>query len=123
MGKALTNLMSSLKKARAIADDIDDRAQFALQDTAEFARHETTMCAVTVIVSGFLESFLREIAEETISEICGRNVPFKRLPQKIQITHFRDGALHIKKIAGGEMGLTSDAARRLASVTEPALPY
>ncbi len=130
MQNALPNLKSSLDKVRAIVDDIDAHAQDALKDAIVLARHETTLCAATVILSGFLESFLREIAEEMISDICRRSVPFNQLPSKIRVTHYWDGALHLREMARQErkadpviLAETADAARRLASVDGAQLPY
>jgi hypothetical protein len=130
MQNALTNLKASLDKVRAIADDIDAHAQDALKDAAILARHETTLCAATVILSGFLESFLREIAEEMIAEICSRSVPFDQLPSKVRVTHYWDGAAHVREMARQErsadpllLSKAADAARRLASVDGVQLPY
>jgi hypothetical protein len=130
MQNALPNFKASLDKVRAIADDIDAHAQDALKDPSVQARHETTLCAGTVILSGFLESFLREIAEEMISDICGRGIPFDQLPSKVRVTHYWDGAQHVRELAGEEKGSNplvmaqaSDAARRLASVAGAQIPY
>lgn len=130
MQNALPNFKASLDKVRAIADDIDAHVQDALKDAAIQARHETTLCAATVILSGFLESFLREVAEEMIADICSRAVPFDHLPSKIRITHYWDGALHIREMARQErsadplvLAKAADAARRLASVGAAQSPY
>jgi len=130
MQNALPNFRASLDKVRAIADDIDVHVQDALKDAAIQARHETTLCAATVILSGFLESFLREVAEEMIADICSRAVPFDQLPSKIRITHYWDGASHIREMARQERSAdplvlvkAADAARRLASVGAAQLPY
>lgn len=130
MQNALPNFKASLDKVRAIADDIDAHVQDALKGAAIQARHETTLCAATVILSGFLESFLREVAEEMIADICGRAVPFDQLPPKIRIAHYWDGALHIHEMARQEksedpllLDKAEDAARRLASVSGGQMPY
>jgi hypothetical protein len=130
MQKAFPNLKASLDKVRAISDEIDARVQDALKDPAIQARHETTLCAATVILSGFLESFLRELAEEVITDICNRAVPFDNLPSKIRVAHYWDGALYLREMARQEraedpvvLAKASDAARRLASVGSPQLPY
>jgi hypothetical protein len=130
MQRALPNLTSSIDRVRAIADDIDAHVQEALKNPAIQARHETTLCAATVILSGFLESFLREVAEEMVSEICNRAVPFNDLPSKIRITHYWEGAVHLKEMARQDkkenpvvLANAADAARRLASVGSAQLPY
>jgi hypothetical protein len=129
MQKALPNLNASLGRVRAITDDIDAHVQDALRDPTIQARHETTLCAATVILSGFLESFLREAAEEMVGEICNRQVPFDGLPSKIRVAHYWDGALHLREMARQErsedpviLAKAADAARRLASVSST-LPY
>jgi len=130
MQKALPNLKASLDRVRAITNDIDSHAQDALRDPAVQARHETTLCASTVILSGFLESFLRDVAEEVISDICTRGVPFNTLPSKIRVAHYSDGALYLQEMARLEkkenpviLTKAADAARRLASVGGSQLPY
>jgi hypothetical protein len=130
MQGALANLRSSLNRVREITSDIDANAQAALKDSAIQARHETTLCAATVILSGFLESFLKEIAEEVITDICNRSLPFANLPDKVRITHFWDGAKCVSEMARRErsenpvvLARAADAARRLASVAGSQLPY
>jgi hypothetical protein len=130
MQKALPNLKASLDTVRAITTDIDSHVQDALRDPAIQARHETTLCAATVILSGFLESFLRDVAEEVISDICSRGVPFDSLPSKIRVAHYSDGALYLQKMARQEkkedpvvLAEAADVARRLASVGAAQLPY
>jgi hypothetical protein len=88
------------------------------------------LCAATVILSGFLESFLREVAEEMVGEICNRQVPFDRLPSKIRVAHYWEGALHLREMARQErsedpviLAKAADTARRLASVGSAQLPY
>ena len=130
MQKALANLKSSLGRVRDIAVDIDANAQQALKDPAIQARHETTLCAATVILSGFLESFLRDLAEEVITDICNRALPFNTLPAKVRITHYWEGALQLREIARQEksenpvlLAETLDIAKRIASVGTVQPPY
>lgn len=130
MQKALDNLKSSLGRVRDIAVDIDANAQEALKDPAIQARHETTLCAATVILSGFLESFLRELAEDVITDICNRALPFDTLPSKVRITHYWEGSLWLREIARQEksenpvlLAEALDVAKRLASAGNAQFPY
>jgi hypothetical protein len=130
MQSVLANLQSSLNRVRDITADIDAHAQAALADPGIRARHETTLCAVTVILSGFLESFLRDIAEEVIGDICRRAIPFDSLPDRIRVTHYWKGAECLSEIARRErsespvaLAKALDTARRLASVGNPQPPY
>jgi hypothetical protein len=127
---ALDNLKASLTRVRDIAADIDAHAQCALADKAVQARHDTTLYAAAVILSGFLESFLREVAEEMITEICSRAIPFHSLPSKIRATHYWEGGEHLRDVARKErkeqpllLTKAADVARRLASVASTQGPY
>ena len=102
MQKALANLKASLDRVRDIAVDIDAHVQAALADATVHARHETALCAASVILSGFLEWFLREVAEEVITDICNRALPFDDLPPRIRVTHYWEGAACLREIARQE---------------------
>jgi len=126
MQTALKNLESSLSRVRDIADDADMHASLALSDAALRARDETVQCALAVILSGFLESFLRETAEELIAMISSRGIPFQDLPDRIRSTHFVEGGAILARQAGEErkakaarMTESEDMVRRLASVLDP----
>jgi hypothetical protein len=130
MANALANLQSSIDRVRSITADIDANALAALADPVVQDRHETILCASTVILSGFFESFLREIAEEVVTAICACSVPFGNLPDRVRVTHLWEGARRVSEFARQEksenpivLAKASDAARRLASVAGPALPY
>jgi hypothetical protein len=123
---ALANLKASLDRVRDIALDIDASAQAAMANPLVQARHATTLCAACVILSGFLESFLREIAEEIITEICSRAIPFDTLPENVRVTHYWDGSICLREGARQDkkenpivLGRSRDVARRLASVANP----
>jgi hypothetical protein len=130
MQEALLNLKTSVQRVRDIASDIDNNASAALANLAILARHQTTQCAVTVILSGFLESFMKEVAEGMISEICARNIPFQNLPDRIRVTHFLAGGYFLHQKAKDEqkarafaMTESADVVRRLASAGVPQPPY
>jgi hypothetical protein len=122
MRTALANLRTSLQRIRDITLDIDANALRALQNRSTLEMHETIQCATTVIVSGFFESFLKDVAEAFISVVTAKGIPFLKLPPKIQKTHFEDGGAMVARKARnrGEtawiMCTTHDLARRLGSV-------
>lgn len=124
MRTTLAKFSSSLNRIRDIADDIDANAFPALADPAIRGRHETVQCAATVALSGFFESFLRQIAEKFIDQLNGVNRPFILLPQRLRHTHFeRGGAALSRRTQDDRANRTSrisatsdDIAMRLASV-------
>ena len=71
MQSALDALEESLDSVRFITFDIDANATAALRDAVILARHNAVQAAVTVIISGFLESFLKGIAESFATMVCG----------------------------------------------------
>lgn len=123
MQRAFSSLQTSVQRVRDIAADIDNNAPAALANPTILARHETVQCAATVILSGFLESFMREVAEGMIAEICSRNIPFQNLPDQIRVTHFQAGGYFLHEKAKSErkarafaMTESAEVVRRLASV-------
>lgn len=94
---ALSNLRNSLDSVTNIADEIDKDVGRALRDSTVLGRHLTMQRAATVILSGFLESFLREAAQEAISELCSMQIPFDQLHRKIRSTHYRGGIDYVKR--------------------------
>jgi len=127
MSNSLLSFEESLTRIRDIINDINENVAQALKDTALRARHETTRCAMMVILSGFFESFIRNAADEFIAQLCARAVPFDRLPERIRATHFSGGAAILIKRAEKEkhanpMSESALMVRRLASVVS-VMPY
>src|SRR5260370_21192254 len=130
MQQALSNLQLSISRIQSIADDVDANAIAALANPDMQARHQTTLAGRIVILSGFLESVLGELAEGTVTEICHRAIPFGNLPDEIRVTHFRGGGAVLQNMMKQEskshpLALTesSDIARRLATVNALQPPY
>ncbi|HTU34411.1 MAG TPA: HEPN domain-containing protein [Candidatus Acidoferrum sp.] len=126
MRQSLESFNKSLGRIRAILDDIDLNAAQALRDPSVRERFETIRCAMMVTLSGFFESFMRNTAEEFISDLCARAIPFDNLPPRVRTTHYAGGAALLQKYAGKEknsipMAESALIARRLASVA--AMPY
>ena len=130
MRAAFANFQHSLNKIRDITIDIDTAAPLALKHRTVLNRHETIQCAITVILAGFFESFLRDLAEAYVGGLCATYRPFSSLPQIVQQTHFRYGGAVLEKRAQSERSgnphwvtaSSSDIVRRLASVNANA-PY
>jgi len=127
MSKSLDSFKESLSRIRDIIDDINSNAPQALRDQSARARYETVRCAMLVMLSGFFESFIRNVADEFVTELCLRKVPFDRLPEKIRATHFMGGADVLlqrarKEKSANPMSESALTAQKLASVTST-MPY
>jgi len=127
MRSALNRFLKSTQKIRDIALDIDEHAGAALSCHSVWERHETIQCASAVILSGFLETFLHEVAEAFISSLCAKQVAFTNLPVEIQKTHYGLGGEVLtsrQRNNSKSKWITAtpeDIARRLASVVN--IPY
>jgi hypothetical protein len=130
MRDALPNLKASLDRVRAVANNAIKSTPRALKSPALRERHNTVLSAVVVSLSGFLESFLREVAEEYSDAICQKSHPFISLKDDIRDTHFHGGGKFLSQFSGKNASNRyswtttdrADLARRLASVNA-ATPY
>src|SRR5947209_7407526 len=102
MRTVLARFNSSVSRIRDIADELDHDLPNALADSFVLERHETTRCAATVILSGYWETFLKELAEAFISEICKLNRLFSCLPEKMRHTHYERGGTVLSRRAQDE---------------------
>lgn len=124
MRTVLADLIASLNGIRDITADITAKAPAALADAALRKRHETILCASTVILTGYFESFLRGVAEAAIRDICGRALPFADLPEEIRQAHFEQGGRVLQNAAVATRtnrttwirASSQDISRRLHSV-------
>ena len=125
MRNALAGLRASADRIRKITFDIDANIALALQDRDVLQRHQTTQCALTVILSGYLESFLKEVAEAFVSEINTLKIPFSALPDRMQRAHFEVGGQILTNRMRNRLEWVSSSpneiARRLGSVSS--FPY
>jgi hypothetical protein len=126
----LVDFKTSLQRVRDVADDVLANTGNALMDPGLRKRHETTLCAVVVILSGLFESFLRGTAEAYADDVAKRGFAFAVLPETLRFAHFSGGGTILynigrKNIPSGYrwvLATAHDVARRLASVNGPP-PY
>lgn len=121
---ALANLKASLQRIRNLANDALANIGQAMKDPALRERHETALSAVVVTMTGYFESFLREVAEGYAETICQQNHPFGDLKPNIRHTHFQGGGKVLSNIGGRNRSAwyswtnatALDVAKRLSSV-------
>ena len=122
MRAALHTLRSSITGVRDIARYVEANSAAALADPAVMRRNSVTIAAATVILSGFLESFLKNVAEAAIDDLCSLNVPFGTLDPDIQDAHYAGGGAVLSAKARNTARASwvtaspADIARRLSSV-------
>jgi RiboL-PSP-HEPN len=129
MQSALQDLKSAISRVRDIAADIAATTPQALKNPQLLQRHNTIQCACPVLLSGYFETFLKNLAEAFVIALYGQGTPFLQLPNKIQKHHFLAGAsLIVDKLKnrGTSRWITAtheDIALRLSSVCDPTLTY
>ena len=72
MRAALSSLAQSLTSIRDVVADMDSRALAAV--AAVRSRDATVRCACTVVISGYLEAFVKDCVQAFISEVCRRRI-------------------------------------------------
>ena len=97
MRKALRDFQVALVRVRGITSDIDANLSAALADRSVRERHEIMLCACAAILSGFFETFLKDLAESFIGGVSALRIPFASLPKAIQKAHYANGGTILRK--------------------------
>lgn len=97
--KLFLDFSNSSKPINRLMDDIDSEAIQALKDGDTRQKHEAIKSASIVLLSGYLESFMRDVAEAFFSEARNRGIRFKELPVVMHETHFIAGLEEAARIA------------------------
>ncbi len=72
-------------------DDIDNEASAALRNSIVREKHVALRSASLVLLSGFLESFLRQSAEAFFNELSDKGLRYSQLPIEMHKVHFANG--------------------------------
>src|SRR6185503_16443308 len=88
---AVLTFRASLQGVRDVADDVLANTTNALSDPALLRRHATVVHAVIVMLCGFFEALLKDVAERYVDEIAKKGMLFTDLPASIRHTHFGGG--------------------------------
>ena len=110
------------KPIASLMDDVDAEASAALRNAAVRAKHVAVRSASLVLLSGFLESFLRQGAEAFFTELSDKGLKYSQLPAEMHKVHFVNGldwmakrAARREEFAGG----FADTITALTRVAEP----
>jgi hypothetical protein len=121
-GGALKSVTTSLDGVRLVLDDLVREATSRRRRAGFFDRREVILSSLIVTISGYFEAFLIEFAQEFASTLSAKQVPFSKLPTKIQLTHFRVGGRILTEACKPKprppvTAAREDVASRLASVS------
>lgn len=97
--KLFLEFSNSSKPINRLMDDIDSQASQALKDSDTRRKHEAIKSASIVLLSGYLESFMRDVAEAFFFEARERGIKFRELPAVMHETHFIAGLEEAARIA------------------------
>jgi len=81
---------------------IQAEAPAAMRDKDLSKQHHAMQHGSVVLLSGFLESFLRSVCEVFFLELHGRGVGFKELKKYYLDIHLREGAAHLADLVKRE---------------------
>lgn len=93
----------------------------AMRDSGLLAQHNTIQLGSVVLLSGFLESYLRKVCEAYFAELLSKGYGMNRLSPSYLETHLREGAGHLADLVKREVkrknSLTDSSAfvRRLVA--------
>lgn len=91
MRQALADFDISLTRIRDLANNILAQTGSALGNPSVLRLHETQQCGAVVLLTGYFEAFLKDVVRAYIDALSNKRVPFSRLPQVLQDTHFEEG--------------------------------
>ncbi|UYK64771.1 HEPN domain-containing protein [Xanthomonas sacchari] len=110
------------KPIAALMNDVDAQASAALRNGAVRAKHVAVRSASLVLLSGFLESFLRQGAEAFFLELSNKGLKYSQLPAEMHKVHFVQGLDWMAKRVARKGEIDSgfaDTITALARVSEP----
>jgi hypothetical protein len=99
MRAVFRSFSESAKPILTLMDDIDAEASAAMRSGVVRAKHEAVRSASIVLLSGFLESYLRQSAEAFFFALVEKNLAFSQLPESMHKVHFVAGLDEVQKVA------------------------
>lgn len=102
-----------------LMDDMDAQVAEALRNAIVREKHAAIRSASVVLLSGYLESFLRQSAEIFFDEIHGKGVRYKELPKIMHRTHFISGVNNIQRSVKDDDEFFSKTILALKNLTDP----
>jgi len=109
----------SAKPIVKLMDDMDADVANALGNSMVRDKHAAVRNASVVLLSGFLESFLKQSAEAFFDELRSRGIRYSELPQRMRKVHFSGGLSEIQKIAKDDDDVFSDTQVALGRLAGP----
>ncbi|WP_156463096.1 MAE_28990/MAE_18760 family HEPN-like nuclease [Pseudomonas sp. Leaf129] len=112
----------SAKPIGRLMDDIELDAARVLKDSAVRAKHIAVRSASLVLLSGLLESFLRQAAEVFFQELARRGLTYYELPPEMHKIHFVNGLSLAQKAADQKEEVSnafSETRQALVRLAEP----
>lgn len=97
MRQALADFGISLNRIRALANSILAATGAALANTAIRELHETQQCGSVVLLTGYFETFLKDLVRRYIEDMSASGVAFSGLPKGIRERHFEGGGKVLTK--------------------------
>jgi hypothetical protein len=109
--EALGSFRRQCDEVDAILDWMDERAHQILAER-RFEQVNKIRAGCTVLLSGYLEEYLKEAVRCYCEELCKKSKPFFDLAPDLQRNFFRSAAKYLDRRTSGEGWKEADAVRR-----------
>jgi hypothetical protein len=116
---ALAGIKGSTQDLRLVLNNIIVNTTMVTLSDPSFVRRRDLICKSSpVVLSGYLETFLRDCSKRVMIGISGKNRIFTALPPAIQRCHFKNGGRVLNKLQEGRISWVTttptDIANRIA---------
>lgn len=114
MRNAYTALNTSLLRVRNLAAYVDAEL-LQPNSSAMRERHDSMLCGAIVVSTGNFEFFLHDLVRAFITQVCALGRPFASLPERLQRTHYVDGASLLQRFMSNKAPWVIDTKEALIS--------
>lgn len=121
---ALKNFTNAVKPVKDLMNGIRLDAPKALKNGSVRAQHEAIQCASVVVMSGYLESFVRDLAKAFFDELRTRGIGLQLLAvgepdTKFLQTHLRNGARILQDLSTPKLADLAECESFLRKIHAP----
>jgi hypothetical protein len=92
----------SAKPIEQLMHRIHSEASLALKDPSLRSQHHAVQCGSVVLLSGYLESFIRSLCENYFTVLSMKGFGMAQLGQEFLDLHLRQGAVHLADLVKRE---------------------
>ena len=120
--EAYSEFSDSATPILKLMERIQRESSLALRDQSLLSQHNTIQLGSVVLLSGFIESFLRSACESYFAELLKKGFGMQHLGDEFLRTHLREGAGHLSDLVRREVKHTNSLSDSSAFVRRLVAP-